>query len=137
MEKDKLVTLHVNSDQITRTEDSGCEFWYARDLQEILGYAQWRNFEPIIEKAIISCENAKNDPADHFARARKMVDIGSGAKREIEDIVLSRYACYLIAQNGDPTKEPIAFAQTYFAVQTRKMEMIEQRLEELERLSAR
>jgi len=137
MEKDQLISLHANFEGITQTEESGCEFWYARDLQDLLGYSQWRNFEPVIEKAIISSENAKIDPLDHFARVRKMVDIGSGAKREIEDIVLSRYACYLIAQNGDPAKEAIAFAQTYFAVQTRKMEIIEQRLEELERLSAR
>lgn len=103
----------------------------------MLGYTQWRNFLAVIEKAVTACENAGYDPGDHFANVSKKVELGSGAVREIEDIALTRYACYLIAQNGDPAKDPIAFAQTYFAVQTRKQEIIEKRLSEVERLEAR
>jgi DNA-damage-inducible protein D len=131
MEKDIVRQLHGDF------EKTGLEFWLARDLQVLLGYTQWRSFEAVIEKAITSCINAGYEPGDHFAQMRKMVDLGSGAKREIDDIALTRYACYLIAQNGDPSKDPIAFAQTYFAVQTRKQEIIEQRIAEVERLNAR
>ena len=103
----------------------------------LLGYAKWENFAKVIEKAKIACRNAGHSVEDHFPDVRKMVDIGSGAERPIDDIALTRYACYLIAQNGDPRKVEIAFAQTYFAVQTRKLELIEKRLEEQERLTAR
>jgi len=138
MKKDMIVQLHTSFEQCMQTEtENGTTFWLARELQELLGYAHWRNFEPVVEKAKLACENSGFEVVDHFAHVRKMVELGSGAQREIDDVMLSRYACYLIAQNGDPTKEPIAFAQTYFAVQTRKMEVIEQRLEEMERLSAR
>lgn len=138
MDKEIVVRLHSSFEHMVRKfPDTGTEFWCARDLQMLLGYTQWKNFAKVIDKAITSCQNAGYDAKDHFAGISKMVDLGSGAKREIEDIALTRYACYLIAQNGDPTKDPIAFAQTYFAVQTRKQELIQKRLAEAERVSAR
>jgi DNA-damage-inducible protein D len=138
MDKEIVVRLHTSfEDMVRKHADSGVEFWCARDLQMLLGYTQWKNFAKVIDKAITACQTAGYDPRDHFAGISKMVDLGSGAKRQIEDIALTRYACYLIAQNGDPSKEPIAFAQTYFAVQTRKQEVVEKRLAEAERVSAR
>ncbi len=116
---------------------NGIECWSARELQEILGYSKWVNFLNVIDKAKKACENADASVSDHFADVGKMVVVGSGAQREVEDIALTRYACYLIAQNGDPAKPPIAFAQTYFAVQTRKQEIIEQRLLDVDRVTAR
>jgi len=138
MDKEIVVRLHSSFEDMVRTHpDTSTEFWCARDLQMLLGYTQWKNFSKVIDKAITACQTAGYDPNDHFAGISKMVDLGSGAKREIDDIALTRYACYLIAQNGDPSKEQIAFAQTYFAVQTRKQELIEKRLAEAERVSAR
>lgn len=138
MDKQIVVRLHSSfEDMMQKDSDTGTEFWNARDLQMLLGYARWENFAKVIDKAITACENSGHDPKDHFLGITKMVDLGSGAKRRIEDIALTRYACYLIAQNGDPSKDPIAFAQTYFAVQTRKQEIIERRLAEAERISAR
>lgn len=115
----------------------GVEFWFARDLQSLLGYGDLRNFLNVIEKAKESCKNAGVNAADHFVDATKMVTLGSGSEREVQDIILTRYACYLTAQNGDPRKEEIAFAQSYFAIQTRKQELIEERIALKERFEAR
>lgn len=136
MKKEVIVKLHMAFEEIVKS-DSGAEFWLARELQSVLGYAKWENFVKVIEKAKISCSTSGYNIDDHFLDVRKMVLLGSGSQREIEDIALTRYACYLIAQNGDPSKDPIAFAQTYFAVQTRQQELIEKRLAETERLTAR
>ena len=115
----------------------GVECWSARDLQVLLGYSKWENFTNVIEKAKEACLKAGNSVDDHFPDVGKMVEVGSGAERQLVNYYLSRYACYLIAQNGDPRKEQIAFAQTYFALQTRKAELIEQRIAERERVQAR
>jgi DNA-damage-inducible protein D len=136
--KNEVVTkLHASFEDLVQKNADGAEIWFARDLQVLLEYARWENFANVLARARTACETAGYESADHFLDVTKMVDLGSGATRQIDDVALTRYACYLIAQNGDPAKEAIAFAQTYFAVQTRKQEIIEQRLEEAERLSAR
>ena len=136
MEKQIIAKLKKTFEDYAN-EKGGVEFWFARDLQVLLGYVEWRKFQGAIDKAKESCKNSGYNPSDHFVDAAKKVKIGSDAEREIDDIILTRYACYLVAQNGDPRKEEIAFAQSYFAVQTRKQELIEQRIALQERFQAR
>lgn len=122
---------------IQRDDENQIEFWYARDLMPLLGYERWENFDKVIQRAIDSCYTAGIPIVNHFREVTKMVRLGSGAQRNVKDYMLTRYACYLIAQNGDPQKEQIAFAQGYFAVQTRKQELIEERISYIERTEAR
>ena len=139
---DRVLSKALNEDEknsytetlfesIKHINDYGEEFWYARELQVALEYAQWRRFYSVIQRAITACKSSGNDASDHFAKVGNMVNIGSGTKRELEDYELSRYACYLIVMNGDSRKEIIALGQTYFAVKTRQLELIE-KFDELE-----
>ncbi|MBU2492650.1 MAG: DNA damage-inducible protein D [Bacteroidetes bacterium] len=137
MKKEIIKSLAENFDSFANKTENNIEFWFARDLQHLLGYTEWRNFIKVINKAKTSCEAAGHKITDHFVDVNKLVEIGSDTLREIDDIMLTRFACYLSAQNGDPKKEPIAFAQNYFAVQTRKFELVEKRIKDWERLNAR
>ena len=136
MDKETIVKLNKSFEESAYEQD-GVEYWLARELQELLGYSDWRNFLNAVDKAKESCKTTGEAVLDHFVDVTKMVKIGSGAERKKDDIMLTRYACYLIAQNGDPKKEQIAFAQSYFAIQTRKQEFLEERIHLNERLLAR
>ena len=140
MEKNRIATLKRSFDEIARTHadsSDSVEYWYARELQQLLGYSRWEDFEKAVQRGITACENTGVPVENHFREVPKMVRLGSGSHREVRDYMLTRYACYLIAQNGDPRKEEIAFAQSYFAIQTRKQELIEDRIHLIERMEAR
>lgn len=136
MEKGIIVRLRASFEEAAQQQE-GVEFWFARDLQTLLDYDEWRNFQGVIERAKIACTNSGQKIGDHFVGVNKTIAMPKGATKEIEEFKLTRYACYLIAQNGDPRKEQIAFAQSYFAIQTRKQELIEQRIALIERMKAR
>lgn len=135
--KDEVAIAGQSFEELKQVNEHGAEYRSARALQPSLGYSQWRRFEQAIERAIISCKESVNPPENHFAGAGKMVDLGSGSAREVEDYNLSRFACYLIAQNGDPRKPEIARAQQYFAIQARRQELSNQLAVDLERLELR
>lgn len=138
MEKKRIVSIKKQFDVVVhQNEELDIEFWFARELMPLLGYERWENFEKAISRAITSCEASEIEVSDHFREVTKMIIAGKGAQRSVKDYMLTRYACYLIAQNGDPKKEEIAFAQSYFAFQTRKQELIEERISYIERTEAR
>jgi len=135
--KTQLPAARESFESLKQSNEHGAEYWSARKLQPLLGYSQWRRFKQAIDRAVTSCETSGNNPANHFAGAGKMVGLGSGSQRQVEDYHLSRFACYLIAQNGDPRKPEIAHAQKYFAIQARRQELSDQAAADVERLELR
>lgn len=136
MESREIETRKLTLDDCMHVEN-GVEYWLAREIMDIFGYSKWQNFDIAIKRAMVSAESNETPVGDHFAEVSKMVRIGSGSERAIKDYMLTRYACYLVAMNGDPKKDEIAFAQSYFALQTRKQELIEKRMQEVRRLDSR
>ena len=136
MKKEIIVQLNKTFEESAYTQN-GVEYWMARDIQKLLDYTEWRNFLLVIDKAKIACMNSGQNISDHFVDVNKTIPMPKGAEKDIQDIMLTRYACYLIAQNGDPRKEQIAFAQSYFAIQTRRQELLEERIALVERVRAR
>ena len=136
MKKEIIVQLNKTFEESAYTQN-GVEYWMARDIQKLLDYTEWRNFLLVVDKAKIACTNSGQNISDHFVDANKTIPMPKGAEKDIPDIMLTRYACYLIAQNGDPRKEQIAFAQSYFAIQARKQELLEERIALAERVRAR
>ena len=137
MNQEKISELTAMFEGFAQKTETGIEFWLARDLQHLLGYSEWRNFSAVIAKAKTACNVSGHPPGDHFVDVNKTIQMPKNAEKVIDDVMLTRFACYLIAQNGDPQKAEIAFAQSYFAIQTRRAELIEHRLLEAERLTAR
>ena len=136
MEQETIIKLNKRFEEYAYQQD-GIEYWLARELQELLGYSEWRNFLNAVNKAKVSCQTTSEAVSDHFVEVNKTIKMPKGASKDVPDFMLTRYACYLIAQNGDPKKEQIAFAQSYFAIQTRKQELLEERIQLMSRVQAR